>query len=89
MMLVLLQAPPDQLDLPHRGQGASIFHRCDDALSFYHEVRARGIHGAEPYVGNRLWMAEFRDPDGYRLSFGSPTEAPEGLKLSDRRPDPT
>jgi catechol 2,3-dioxygenase-like lactoylglutathione lyase family enzyme len=66
-----------------RGQGVNIFHLCEDALSFYREVTARGIRVSEPYVGNRMWVAGLTDPDGYRLSFESPTDVPEEKKLSD------
>ena len=30
-----------------------------------------------PYVGNRLWVVPLTDPDGYRMEFSSPTDAPE------------
>ena len=66
-----------------RGQGVGISHRSDDALSFYREVTALGIRVSEPYVGNRMWVAALTDPDGYRLSFESRTEAPEERKLSE------
>jgi len=30
-----------------------------------------------PSVGNRLWVVPLTDPDGYRVEFSSPTDAPE------------
>lgn len=66
-----------------RGQGVTIYHMCNDAIAFYREVAERGIGASEPFVGNRMWVTELSDPDGYRLSFESPTDAPEDKKLSD------
>ena len=66
-----------------KGQGVTVYHMCNDAIAFYREVTSRGIAVSEPFVGNGLWVAELRDPDGYRLSFESPTDAPEEQKLSD------
>jgi hypothetical protein len=31
-------------------------------------------------VGNGLWVVSLTDPDGYRLDFESPTDAPEGTR---------
>ena len=44
-----------------------------------------GREGDEPIVGNALWVTSFRDPDGYRIDFESPTEVPEGTPLSAHR----
>jgi hypothetical protein len=30
-----------------------------------------------PFVGNRLWVTQLVDPDGYKLDFESPTDVPE------------
>jgi lactoylglutathione lyase len=50
---------------------------CDDALAFYHAVKARGIACRRPFVGNRMWVASLEDPDGYSLHFESTTDAAE------------
>jgi len=50
---------------------------CTDALAIYRDLVSRGIPAARPFVGNGLWVTSITDPDGYRLDFESPTEAPE------------
>ena len=65
------------------GQGVSLWFQCEDAIAFYHGVRARGIEASEPQVGNGLWDTMLSDPDGYRLNFESPTDLPEDTKLSE------
>jgi hypothetical protein len=44
---------------------------------------ARGLDASEPHVGNGLWVTNLTDPDGFRLSFSSPTDVPEDTKLSE------
>ena len=66
-------------------QGVSICFMCGDALAMYHNAKARGLAPATPYVGNRLWVTSFVDPDGYRLEFESPTDVPEDTVYSDER----
>jgi lactoylglutathione lyase len=47
-------------------------------VAFYREFKSRGILAAKrPFVGNRLWVVPVIDPDGYRMEFSSPTDAPE------------
>jgi len=65
------------------GQGVSICLMCGDAIAVYHNAIARGLAPARPYVGNRLWVTSFTDPDGYRLDFESPTDVPEDTVYSD------
>ena len=65
------------------GQGVSVHFLCDDALAVYREVQARRIEADEPFVGNGMWVTGITDPDGYRLSFESPTDVPEETKLSE------
>jgi catechol 2,3-dioxygenase-like lactoylglutathione lyase family enzyme len=65
-------APPGTL-----GNGLSVCVMCDDAIAVYHESLARGLSPARPFVGNRLWVTSFVDPDGYRLDFESPADAEE------------
>jgi len=65
-------APPGPL-----GLGVSICFMCSDAIAIYREITSRGIAAQRPHVGNRLWVTSVSDPDGYRLEFESPTDAPE------------
>jgi len=59
------------------GVGVSICFICRDALALYREFRTRGIDAQRPFVGNRMWVTQIADPDGYKLFFESPTDAPE------------
>src|ERR1041384_2566946 len=59
------------------GIGVSICFTCEDALALYHAFIARGLAAKRPFVGNRMWVTEVTDPDGYQLLFESPTDAPE------------
>ena len=59
------------------GEGVSICLMCEDALAIYREITSRGIEAKRPFVGNHLWVTPTCDPDGYKLFFESPTDAPE------------
>jgi len=65
------------------GQGVSLCFQCEDAVTLYHEFRARGIEASEPFVGNSMWVTVLSDPDGYKLDFESVTDTPEDTKLSE------
>jgi lactoylglutathione lyase len=65
------------------GQGVSVCFLCEDALALYRGFRARGIAASRPLVGNAMWVTSLTDPDGYRLDFESPTDAPEESVLPD------
>lgn len=65
------------------GTGVSICFECEDALALYREVKSRGIVTQTPFVGNAMWVVNVTDPDGYSLSFESPTDVPEETELSD------
>lgn len=67
--------PPDTLG--KLGQGITICFQCRDALAIYREVTSRGVKASRPSVGNAMWVTSLTDPDGYRLDFESPTDAPE------------
>jgi lactoylglutathione lyase len=64
------------------GEGVTICFICDDARALYRQVTANGIHASRPFVGNSMWVTNLSDPDGYELSFESPTEAPEDTEFS-------
>ncbi|HEU4682462.1 MAG TPA: VOC family protein [Gemmatimonadales bacterium] len=59
------------------GAGVTIYFICQDVLAIYRDLRARGIEAGRPFVGNAMWVTEITDPDGYRLTFESPTDAAE------------
>jgi len=66
------------------GTGVNICFQCEDALTLYREFKSRGIHMRKrPFVGNRLWVVALVDPDGYRIEFSSPTDAPEESELEE------
>jgi len=66
------------------GIGASVCFMCEDALALYREFKSRGIQMRNrPTVGNRLWVVPVTDPDGYRIEFESPTDAPEETELEE------
>lgn len=66
------------------GLGVSINFQCQDYLALYREFKSRGIQIAQkPFVGNGLWCVNVVDPDGYKLWFNSPTDAPEESKLEE------
>jgi len=65
------------------GEGVSICFMCHDALEFYREAISRGIQAQRPFVGNGLWVTSVSDPDGYKLCFESPTDAPEESEYSE------
>ena len=67
----------------NKGEGVELCFFCADAVAFCRTVRGRGIAASEPQVGNRLWVTEMKDPDGYRLLFESPTDLLEETKLSE------
>ena len=70
--------PTDRL-----GVGISVCFMCKDALALYREFKSRGIDAKRPFVGNGLWVTEIVDPDGYRLSFESPSDAPEETEYAE------
>jgi catechol 2,3-dioxygenase-like lactoylglutathione lyase family enzyme len=65
------------------GQGVSVCFMCADAIAIYHSAKTRGLTPRAPYVGNRLWVTSFLDPDGYHLDFESPTDVPEETVYSE------
>ena len=73
----------EQFKETEKGKGVSICFQCKDALALYHEFRNHDIKIAEPFVGNKMWVVAFTDPDGYRLDFESPTDVPEETMYSD------
>jgi catechol 2,3-dioxygenase-like lactoylglutathione lyase family enzyme len=83
---IMLQeyAPDSPLTTAKLGEGVSICFQCKDALAIYHETVARGLKPKIPFVGNSMWVTILTDPDGYKLDFESPTDAPEESVYEDR-----
>jgi lactoylglutathione lyase len=80
--LMLQEFLPEQRPKETLGSGTSICFMCEDALALYREFTANGIQTrSRPFVGNRLWVLPVSDPDGYRIDFESPTDAPEESEL--------
>jgi catechol 2,3-dioxygenase-like lactoylglutathione lyase family enzyme len=65
------------------GVGVSMNFTCNDALAIYRDLRSRDVEAKRPFVGNAMWVTEVVDPDGYRLSFESPTSVAEETVYSD------
>jgi predicted enzyme related to lactoylglutathione lyase len=65
------------------GIGVSVYFICDDALAMYKQIISNGLHAAEPFVGNNMWVVRIKDPDGYNIFFESPTEVPEETMYAD------
>ena len=59
------------------GIGVSIYFTCEDAIAIYRDVKLRGFAAKTPFVGNKMWVTELADPDGYKLFFESSTSEPE------------
>ena len=65
------------------GVGVSICFMCKDSLALYKEFLHNGLHPQEPFVGNKLWVVQLSDPDGYKIAFESPTDVPEETMYSE------
>jgi lactoylglutathione lyase len=64
------------------GEGVTICFICQDALAIYHQATERGLQVKRPFVGNAMWVTNLADPDGYELSFESPTDVAEETEFS-------
>ena len=67
----------------NKGEGVTLCFFPEDAVEFYRAIKLRGVQASEPSVSNGLWTTELSDPDGYQLLFESPTDVPEGTRLSE------
>lgn len=82
--IMLQEFLPERRPKEALGTGVSVCFMCDDALALYREFKSRGIETRKrPFVGNRLWVVPLSDPDGYRIDFESPTDAPEESELQE------
>ena len=80
---LMLQEYRNNPPVEKRGIGVNICFMCKDALKIYSDTLGRGLTSAEPFVGNNLWVVEFKDPDNYAIFFESPTEVLEGTMYTD------
>ena len=72
------------------GEGVEIFFICEDALAIYTSITSNGVPTSEPFVGNKMWVVQVKDPDGYKISFESFTDVPEETKYFDwKKRDPS
>lgn len=80
--MMLQEFLPENRPKETLGTGVSVCFQCEDALALYREFQARGVQIRQrPFVGNGLWVVPLVDPDGYRIEFESPTDAPEESEL--------
>jgi lactoylglutathione lyase len=75
--IMLQEYLPDSIPTITRGEGVSICFQCKDAIAIYRDAVAHGLQPQRPFVGNAMWVTILTDPDGYKLDFESPTDAPE------------
>jgi lactoylglutathione lyase len=61
----------------------SINFMCDDALEIYKQATSRGLKTSEPFVGNKMWVVQLKDPDGFNIFFESATDVPEETMYTD------
>jgi lactoylglutathione lyase len=82
--IMLQEFRPEGRPTQALGTGASVSFMCEDALALYRQFKSRRIQTrTRPFVGNRLWVVPVTDPDGYRMEFASPTDAPEESELEE------
>lgn len=81
--LMLQEFDKDHIPTGKLGEGMSVCFQCNDALAIYHQAKERGLAVKKPFVGNALWVTGLADPDGYRISFQSPTDVPEETEYSE------
>jgi lactoylglutathione lyase len=82
--IMLQEFLPERQPKEKLGTGTSVCFMCEDALALYREFKSHGIQMRQrPFVGNRLWVVPLTDPDGYRVNFESPTDAPEDSELAE------
>lgn len=81
--LMLQEYRKEFLPKEKTGVGVSICFMCNDSLALYKEFLRNGLSPQEPFVGNNLWVVNLKDPDGYNISFESPTDVPEATIYSE------
>jgi lactoylglutathione lyase len=82
--IMLQEFIPERQPKETLGTGMNVCFQCEDALALYREFKSRGVQTrSHPSVGNGLWVVPVIDPDGYRMEFSSPTDAPEESELEE------
>ncbi len=81
--LMLQEYRPDRIPTTKRGEG--VCFQCKDALAIYRAFLSRDLKPREPFVGNAMWVTIITDPDGYKLDFESPTDAPKRQRTPSAR----
>lgn len=82
--IMLQEFLPERRPKEPLGTGVNVCFQCEYALALYREFKSRGIQTRNrPFVGNRMWVVPVTDPDGYRMEFSSPTDAPEESELEE------
>jgi lactoylglutathione lyase len=82
--IMLQEFLPERRPKEMLGTGVNVCFQCEDALALYREFKSRGIQTRQrPFVGNQMWVVPVTDPDGYRMEFSSPTDAPEESELEE------
>lgn len=82
--IMLQEFPPESHPQETLGTGVSVCFQCEDALALYRVFKSQGIQTQKrPFVGNHLWVVPVTDPDGYRMEFASPPDAPEESELEE------
>jgi lactoylglutathione lyase len=82
--IMLQEFLPERRPKETLGTGLNVCFQCEDSLALYREFESRGIQmRSRPCVGNGLWVVPVTDPDGYRMEFSSPTDAPEETELEE------
>jgi lactoylglutathione lyase len=84
--IMLQEYQPSRAPAIKLGEGVSICFQCRDAIAIYHEALAHSLKPQRPFVGNAMWVTILTDPDGYKLDFESPTDAPEESEYTDPSP---
>jgi catechol 2,3-dioxygenase-like lactoylglutathione lyase family enzyme len=87
--LMLQQYLASRRPVTKLGEGVSICFQCRNALALYEDFTVHGLNPMRPFVGNALWVTSLSDPDGYKLEFESPTDAPEESIYKDPSPKST
>ena len=80
---IMLQEYRKIPDIEKFGEGVSIWFMCDDALEIYKQATSRGLKTSEPFVGNKMWVVQLKDPDGFDIFFESATDVPEETMYTD------
>ena len=82
--IMLQEFRPEHQPKETLGTGVSVCFQCEDALALYREFKSRGIQMRKrPSLETVFWVVPLTDPDGYRIEFSSPTDAPEESELEE------